>query len=147
MKNKLHVLVIVFILGFSIVYDKNVRWTNWNGEFWKNTINGDGRGYYAYLPAIFIYHDLNFDFVKKTDNVPEIFVGNFLNEKDGKKFDKYFIGVAVLLLPFFSIAYLLSVILGYSLDGYSQLFQYSVSFAALFYLTTGLFFIVRLLQS
>ena len=30
-------------------------------------INGDGKGYYAYLPAIFIYKDLQFNFQEKID--------------------------------------------------------------------------------
>ena len=30
-------------------------------------INGDGKGYYAYLPAIFIYKDLQFKFTEAAD--------------------------------------------------------------------------------
>lgn len=30
---------------------------------WDRMISSDGKGYYAYLPAVFIYHDLNFGFI------------------------------------------------------------------------------------
>ena len=32
---------------------------------WDRVINSDGKGYYAYLPALFIYHDLQFSFVEQ----------------------------------------------------------------------------------
>ena len=35
---------------------------------WDRVINSDGKGYYAYLPAIFIYNDLNFRFVEFYEN-------------------------------------------------------------------------------
>lgn len=34
---------------------------------WKGIIESDGKGYYAYLPAIFIYNDLNFGFFDKIE--------------------------------------------------------------------------------
>ena len=34
-------------------------------QSWDRVINSDGKGYYAYLPAIFIYHDLQFKFVEQ----------------------------------------------------------------------------------
>ena len=35
--------------------------TKW-GKTTETFISGDGLGYYAYLPAIYIYHDKNFEF-------------------------------------------------------------------------------------
>ena len=44
---------ILFFLGFKAPE-----------KSWDRVINSDGKGYYAYLPAIFIYHDLQFKFVE-----------------------------------------------------------------------------------
>ena len=39
----------------------------WNKQDWKEIIRVDGKGYYAYLPAVFIYHDLNLGFFDKIE--------------------------------------------------------------------------------
>ncbi|MEW6468610.1 MAG: hypothetical protein AB1458_06780 [Bacteroidota bacterium] len=115
--------------------------------FWKDTIASDGKGYYAYLPAIFIYQDLQYSF--SYENEKKYHGSNegpfFCNEIDGKRVNKYFAGEALLLLPFFLLAFLLSWFFGYDLDGYSQLFQHGVSIGAVFYLVIGLLFTRRLL--
>ena len=38
---------------------------NWGGGRWGHIVKTDGNGYYAYLPAVFIYHDLHFNFIDK----------------------------------------------------------------------------------
>ena len=35
---------------------------NWGKDNWKGMLEADAKGYYAYLPATFIYQDLNFGF-------------------------------------------------------------------------------------
>ena len=40
---------------------------NWGKDHWKGIVEADAKGYYAYLPAIFIYKDLNFGFFKKIE--------------------------------------------------------------------------------
>ena len=138
-----------FIVAVCLVYDAHDRW---KGDWWKATINADGYGYYAYLPCIFVLH--HFDYAKIISEErklrPEVGYRDaancFPNTDNGKPVDKYFVGVAVLLSPFFLLAYLLSYLLGYSLDGYSFLFQISASIAAIFYLVVGLVYIKKLLQ-
>jgi len=49
-----------FILGCYILlflFFKNP------GVPWDRSINSDGKGYYAYLPAFFIYHDFTYKFI------------------------------------------------------------------------------------
>lgn len=117
---------------------------------WDRIINSDGKGYYAYLPAIFIYHDLEYNFVEYYENKyypsDKKAFKEFRSEYKGKKLNKYFSGVAILWLPFFFIAHLLSFLLGYETDGYSILYQYSIGIAALFYLWIGCKVLVRLLK-
>ena len=71
-----------------------------------NTIVSDGKGYYAYLPAIFIYNDLNFGFnqtVEKHDH-PETWYTDYRYKLDKKRiFTKYYVGTAIAYSPFFLI--------------------------------------------
>jgi hypothetical protein len=119
------------------------------GETWDRSINSDGKGYYAYLPAIFIYHDLTYKFVEYYEDKyypPDRSVfKEFRIQSEGKAINKCFPGLALLWLPFFLIAHLLSYFLGFPMDGYSLLYQYAISIAALFYLWLGCRFLMRLL--
>ena len=138
---KLTIAFIALICAYIFVSEK------WKGDNWKANIQSDGAGYYAYLPAIFIHHDLQFNF---QNSIQKKYYNNdggafYCNEINGKKVNKYFGGVAFLLLPFFLIAYFLSWMLGYDLDGYSYLFQCSVYVGALFYLVIGLIFLRKFL--
>ena len=54
--SKATVLIIMLIM---VLVSSNL---NWRKDNWKSIIEVDGKGYYAYLPAIFIYNDLNFGF-------------------------------------------------------------------------------------
>ncbi|MCK4288819.1 MAG: hypothetical protein KAW86_06420, partial [Bacteroidales bacterium] len=55
LKNKPSVIIITLILIYTITLVN----LDFKG-FRDNIISGDGRGYYAYLPAIFIHKTLDF---------------------------------------------------------------------------------------
>lgn len=121
-----------------------------NGDNWKYAIISDGAGYYAYLPATFIYHDLTYQFAEKNSATYQSYPGcdvRFFGNRnfDGKRVNKYFIGTSVLQAPFFLIAYFLSSAFDYPPGGYSFLFQAFICFAAIFYLLAGLYCIRKLL--
>lgn len=114
-------------------------------------IGSDGVGYYAYLPAVFIYHDYGYRFCIPGEptklNYFSADHAMFLNKtKDGKWINKYFIGTAIAQLPFFLVAYGTASWFGYGADGYSFPFQLSVAIAAIFYTLLGLEQIRRLLD-
>jgi hypothetical protein len=69
----------------------------------------------------------------------------FRTTADGKTVNKCFPGLAILWLPFFLAAHLLSLILGFAPDGYSILYQLAIAAAALFYLWLGCRILFRLL--
>ncbi len=118
---------------------------------WDKMITADGSGYYVYLPATFIYHDLSFEFFNQvqpkyyapSSNPP---TWNFINKFDGIRVNKYFPGVAVLCIPFFFAAHVLAHISGMPADGYSPIYQYAIGLAALFYCWLGLYFLKKTLQ-
>lgn len=116
---------------------------------WKTIITSDGRGYYAYLPAIFIYGDLTFKQVTKIEKKSYgryDYLPHYLVMVNQKMVNKYFAGEAFLLMPFFLIALCLSWIIGLPLDGYSFFFQFFTGLGALFYLFCGLIFLQKILR-
>lgn len=113
----------------------------------KVFIDGDGRGHYAYLPAVFIYHSVDFDkvFQFEKKNRPPDYMGHYFHKHGDVTINKYSVGTALLQLPFFLIALLISLLLGFPLDGYNIVFQYGIAFAALFWTGLGIMYFVRLL--
>ena len=105
-------------------------------------IKADGKGYYDYLPAAFIYNDLNFEY---TDTLQTEFydqksyTSGYLHTVNGHQINKYFPGVAVLWMPFFAAAHTYALYSDmYAANGYSQPYQESIFYAAVFFLFLGL---------
>lgn len=125
--------IIIFFasLFVGLHHNKNRPLTDYHRE-----LKADKSGYNVYLPALFIYHF-------KTENLPDS-----IEEKAGHGFTidtakhkiitKYPYGVALLQLPFWSVAHGLAEIK----DGYSSVAYYSaIDWAASFYLALGLLLI------
>ncbi|MEI6455749.1 MAG: hypothetical protein WCO93_05630 [bacterium] len=108
---------------------------------WDRVINSDGKGYYAYLPAIFIYHDLQFKFVEQYET--QYYPSNksvfkeFRNEAGDRNVDKYFPGMAIVWLPFFLGGHLFAYLELFPMDGYSLPYQFAIALSALFFLWLG----------
>lgn len=113
------------------------------------TIDGDGSGYYAYLPAVFVYGTTDFSDVYQAEKGRHSldYMAHYFHEEDGKLYNKYYLGTALMLLPFFLLAMLYSFIIGMPVDGYTILFQYAVSLAAALYAAAGIFAGRKLLES
>jgi hypothetical protein len=115
-------------------------------------INGDGKGYYLSLPACLIHADISYEkLIQSLRNHPD---GEYARIDDilkthpvtGRLINKYSIGTALLLLPFFLIAHGIALFFGLEPDGFSLPYQWAVSLGALFYLTLGIFYLVKLLR-
>ena len=135
-----------FILFFSVYYCFINRWKD---DDWKNVFSSDGVGYYSYLPATFIYHDFSYSFLPRLaknypslENVSGVGLSDAFN---GKRVNKYFVGEAVALTPFFLAADVLSGSDKHPADGFSFYYAAAVGFAAIFYLLMGLWCIRKLL--
>ncbi|GAB4134595.1 MAG: hypothetical protein Fur0041_08040 [Bacteroidia bacterium] len=117
----------------------------------QNIIISDGAGYYAYLPAVFIYNDLQYSFTElnhpEHPNAPGANHEYFRNTlTDSQKVNKYFYGTSLAELPFFCGAVLYATFFDYPVDGYSLPFQIAVALAAIGYTLLGLFFLKKLLM-
>ncbi|HLG04130.1 MAG TPA: hypothetical protein VI731_11080 [Bacteroidia bacterium] len=130
---------IPLIFLVSLWISANLKW----GNQWKYTIISDAKGYYAYLPAIFIYDDLQFSFFDSIENkyYDAHTKFDFRSGYDGKTINKYFCGVAVLQAPFFLAGHAAALITAAEADGYSKPYVIFVCLGALFYLLVGLSFL------
>lgn len=114
----------------------------WSGNHYTGIIKADGKGYYAHLPAAFIYHDLNFGFfdsLQKGKYANNAYYYDYRKESNGKTINKYFVGTSIAMLPFFGIAQGVSYLTSTDLDGYSKWYQILISVAAISYLIITLY--------
>lgn len=140
-KNKVFggLLVFVLIVSFTI--------TNFIGpnNYRKVIIDGDGSGLYAYLPALIVYKSVDFTPVfefEKSRRAPD-YMGHYFHAHDGILINKFTTGTALLQLPFFLLAYILSMIFGLEADGYNVLFQYAIAYSALIWAFIGMLYFTR----
>lgn len=126
------------ILSVVLIY--SLRWNS-------PPIRSDGVGHYLYLPAALIDHDLTLEKTVQRDfggHRPETAGVN--RAETGRMLDKYPIGEAVLLLPFFGIAHLVTLAVGFEANGFSAIYEYATVAAGLTYMTVGLLNLAALLR-
>jgi hypothetical protein len=145
MMRLVHRFVIPFILAIVVLSASNL---NWNARYYKNIILSDGKGYYAYLPAVFIYRDLHFNFADSVEvqyyNKNTFY--DYRAEVNNICIDRYFSGTAIAMAPFFFMAHGLSWLLGRPMDGYSMFYAIAVNIAAIAYLMLFLIYLKKLLR-
>ena len=137
--------LLVLLIGYFFI-TKNLN------DKYDKVIMAEGLGYYAYLPATFIYHDLSFSFFNKIH--PKYYAPSFANppskefitEFDGIRLNKYYPGVSLLWLPFFLLAHLIALLFHLPADGYSTIYQYAIGMAGIFYTYLGLKFTKKILS-
>ncbi|MCB9246494.1 MAG: hypothetical protein H6606_08690 [Flavobacteriales bacterium] len=135
---------ILFILIITVWSASNIMWGSHAGTI----IKADGKGYYAHLPALFIYHDLNFGFFDEIEDRygNEHLFYDYRKFSNGKVYNKYFAGTAFCMLPGFLIAHTITIITNGSADGYSAWYQRSVSWSAIAFAIGTLFLMVLILR-
>jgi hypothetical protein len=140
------------VLSYALIIVLSVftsSYVKWGGDRWHGIIGHDANGYYAYLPAIFIYQDLNFSFydheIKEIRK--EIPPTNYDYRKSfkGKNVNKYYIGTSIAQIPFFLTAHTMVYILGFERSGFSQIYYVFISLAAIFYAFIGIFYLNNIL--
>ncbi|CAA6828794.1 MAG: Unknown protein [uncultured Aureispira sp.] len=103
----------------------------------------DQAGYYNYLPAFFIYQDIKFSYLDTLKMDKSTFVSTLTNKKGADvQVNRYGIGVAILLSPFFALANLQAYFSGSSMDGFSSPYRSWIFGAQFFYLFLA-FFLLR----
>ncbi len=126
------ILAIIGLTTFLLVY--RYSWHNSSGNPNQHIIQSDGKGYYSYLPYLFLGQPMQ--------GIPDIANKN----PDLNRVNKYFVGTAIAMSPFFGIACGVAYCTGEKMDGYSMPFQKAIGLAAWFYLLLGLYFLKSLLK-
>jgi hypothetical protein len=140
-----------WVLGLSMLVMTLVAINlKWNGEDWRTIVSSDGKGYYSYLPALFIYGDPNFGFFDEMEGDKYYNPNTYTDYRslgNGKIISKYYIGSAVAQTPFFFVGHIIALNSSWDSDGYSKPYTIMLSVAALFYLFIGVLFLQRLLRT
>lgn len=127
------------LLAFSGLFDNEAMY---------GKIHADAQGYYGYLVAVFI--EQSFDWEQVIHSYADVYFdgggADFTVSSDLGRINKYYVGTAVLMLPFFLLSCVAAWLLGYPIDGYSIPFQQGVMFGALFYSGMGMYFLARFLE-
>ena len=115
-------LIFLLLYGLTIFLTFN-RHSKSTFDNYHSVIWGDKAGYYILLPSIFINSseitEFQDDILKKT--------GNGFTIENGVIKTKYFIGVALLEMPFFLLALLVATILKLDLaHGFAPIFHWSI---------------------
>ncbi|MEZ5013892.1 MAG: hypothetical protein R2794_06335 [Chitinophagales bacterium] len=130
------------IIAFVLYYPK------WQKQGPEATISYDVAGYYMYLPATIIYHDLKGlsfqdEVLRKYNYTSGPYQAVAL--PSGGYTMKYPIGAAVMYLPFFLIGHGIATVSSYPADGYSTPYQCLLSLGCLCYAFLGLWLLRKLL--
>jgi hypothetical protein len=142
MKSKLLILIFA-IISIIVVFNEDKEDHN---QFWSDTC-----GYYLYLPAAFIYHDAaRFQFFPQINSAYHcaFWLNGALPGRDGKKLDKYPLGVCFFELPLFLVANgYCTITRRYATDGFSLPYQVAAIFSNILFVALGLFILRAFLMN
>lgn len=133
------------VISIAVVLIGFLFYPKWEIKGTESMLSWDAAGYYAYLPAAFIYHDLKD--MKKTEQKAQEHTSGFeaFYAPNGHKITKYAVGQAVLFAPAFFIAHMLAPSFGYPADGFSYPYQLAIGLWGLFVNILGFWFLRKLL--
>jgi hypothetical protein len=116
-------------------------------------ICSDGRGYYAWLPAIFIYDDINFNFFEQVEIKEPLCGGeiagclqDYRSCTNGITGNKYYPGTSFLMLPFFAIAHIgTTYFTDMPADGYSRFYFVMIAISGICFYFISMYLILKIL--
>ncbi|HMG14862.1 MAG TPA: hypothetical protein VK590_05425, partial [Saprospiraceae bacterium] len=146
-KNSSLIVLIFSLLIIWLFVFKFFPKHNQHGQ--SSTICWDVSGYYFYLPAIFIYHDLkHLDFkdtiIKKYNPTPHL--DQAFKVENGNYVCKYSCGMAIQYLPSFLIGHFITkYFTKYPTDGFSKPYHFSIALGSFLISFLGLYFLRKIL--
>ena len=144
LRNAPRLVILFLILFYGLANFTHRNWTRTEGPQ-RGVIKWDIISYYAYLPAVFIHHDISLDFTDGTNYRED---GRFWYQdtEDGNKVIMTTMGMSFLYAPFFFAAHALAPVFKQARDGFQSIYQFFLVFGALFYLASGLYCLWKLLS-
>lgn len=130
LKSRLTDSFIVWFLLSVFMLTTADEWKDWRGS--NTPFIHDVDQYYCYLPALFVHHDLKFNFEN----------GYWLvAAPNGQRVPQRTMGMALLYSPFFLVAHFISRISDLPATGYTELYASWVYFGTILYSIIALFFL------
>jgi hypothetical protein len=122
----------ILLIGLvSVIFITQFSWKGNDYKAYSRVISSDGVGYYYYLPNTFLTKIIG-------DQTPD---KRFFNEINEKGVNKYYVGTAVSMSPFFLLGHMIAISNGDELTGFSPAYHKAISLAGLLYLLGGLLFL------
>lgn len=140
----------LFVLLFAVICLWCTANIHWGKDHWHSVLQADAKGYFAYLPAVFIYQDLNYGFFDEIELDKYKHRNQYIDYREdvnGRKTNKFYCGTALVLVPFFGAAHLHTKMLDLPADGFSKWYRLWVTIGAVFYLFLGLWWMERWLAA
>jgi len=135
-------LAIFTIILISVLY--TFQFKQWKTS--RGVIQIDIMGYYAYLPATFIYNDIHFDFLDNPENSHLKDKVLIRKGRENYRIIQYTSGLSICYLPGFLCAhYIIAPLLNYPTDGYSFPYEICLQFIPYIYFFLGLLFLRKTL--
>ena len=129
-----------------------VNYYTYINDFNGPPIRSDGFGYYIYLPGLLIHSDPAFRFIDSAPSWSALsqypldeLAWTGLREGVNGYVQKYPVGVALMQLPFFVVAWLAGGALYADPSGFKPAFQYANIVSGIFYLCAGLILLLETL--
>ncbi len=148
LKFRFSTLCLIVCCGFMLWLATSF-YPRWNKTRTEATISWDVSGYYMYLPAIFIYDDLNsFRFLDtvliKYNPTPDPQQIHVIDSNN--KVIKYSCGQAITMLPWFLLSHAYALNSNrFEADGFSFPYQWGIGFGMFIYALIGLYLLRRFL--
>ncbi len=138
-------ILVVLFLAFCLLFSRLLlpRFETYNS---LSIISWDVFGYYLYIPATFIHHDLGLWNYAWVQQVLDLYhpTNGFYQAYQGPLGDfvmKYSCGMSILYAPLFFTGHFIAWITGAPMDGFSLPYQVSVSIGSVLYAFAGLWFL------
>ena len=147
-KNKKSFVVALLLVSFiTFLKCKDYTWRNQENPY---PIGWDFFGYYLYLPATFVYHDLGLEDRSWQEKIhtkykPSSTPYQTTQGKDNRQLIIYNIGLAIIYSPGFFVADALASSSGYERDGFSKPYQLSLQITAFLITVLGIFFFRKII--
>ncbi|GAB5417095.1 MAG: hypothetical protein Crog4KO_19610 [Crocinitomicaceae bacterium] len=110
----------------------------------NKVISSDIKGYYGYLPALFINDDIQLQDLKPYQHDGDLKLW-FSTDDQGRRYIKFPAGMAILYSPFFTIAHATAGGPDAPANGYSEPYRFWLLIGGLFYTFLGIIFFSKLM--
>ncbi|OGX88386.1 hypothetical protein [Hymenobacter glacialis] len=143
--------LLAILILFLLMVQARLWAPYWDTHNVQAILTWDAMGYYIYLPAQFIYHDLGHmgfaNDIMREYNPSSSFYQAFQvpGGPEGQLVTKYTCGLALLWTPFFLLGHWAAAWLDYPQDGFSPPYQIAIAFGGLLFALLGLGLLRRVL--